>query len=272
MPGHPEKPKGVFVATRRRAAKGTRPKVRRTLGTCLVLMPFKEPFDSYYLSIIKPAVTAARLRPVRGDSLFRPSPIMSDIWQMVQEAKVVVADLTEKNANVFYELGLAHAIGKPVVLVAETLADVPFDLQSLRVLVYDKNDPAWGADLRSGIRASLGETLSDTASAIPTMFRKPVKSQAPAEAKADVRLEVLERQVAALAAQRRSFGDTLRSTQELHRQLKRATSRSEAIDLVRAALFSGMRPVVISRVVRRAMPLRQEARWILDAVGVRSGA
>jgi len=69
------------------------------VGKCFVLMPFKDPFDTYYSSIIRPAVTAARLDPVRGDSLFRPSPIMADIWQMIQDARVLVADLTEKNAN-----------------------------------------------------------------------------------------------------------------------------------------------------------------------------
>lgn len=69
---------------------------------------------------------------------------MADIWKMIQEAKVLVAELTEKNANVFYELGLAHALGKPVVLIADNLGDVPFDLQSLRVIIYNKNDPASG--------------------------------------------------------------------------------------------------------------------------------
>jgi hypothetical protein len=95
---------------------------KKPIGTCLVLMPFKEPFDTYFLSIIQPGVKSAELEPLRGDSLFRPSPIMADVWQMIQDSKVLVADLTEKNANVFYELGLAHAIGKPVVSSLTILA------------------------------------------------------------------------------------------------------------------------------------------------------
>ena len=148
---------GRFVAAKKQAsvAKKKRKSAKRMLGTCFVLMPFREPFDTYYLSIIKPAVHAARLAAVRGDSLFRPSPIMADIWQMTQDAKVLVAELTEKNANVFYELGLAHAIGKPVVLIADNLTDIPFDLQSLRVIIYDKNDPAWGTELKASITESL---------------------------------------------------------------------------------------------------------------------
>jgi len=47
---------------------------------------------------------------------------------------VLLADLTGKNPNVFYELGLAHALAKPVILIAETLDDIPFDLRALRVI------------------------------------------------------------------------------------------------------------------------------------------
>lgn len=123
----------------RKAGPPKKAKSRRRLnGTCVVLTPFKDPFDTYFVSIIKPAINTAKLNAVRGDSLFRPSPIMADVWQMIQECKVLIADLTEKNANVFYELGLAHALGKPVVLLADNLGDVPFDLQSLRVIIYDK--------------------------------------------------------------------------------------------------------------------------------------
>jgi nucleoside 2-deoxyribosyltransferase len=61
---------------------------------------------------------------------------MRDIWKQINQAKVVIADLTFKNPNVFYELGLAHAIGKPVVLIAQTIDDIPFDLRSVRIVIY----------------------------------------------------------------------------------------------------------------------------------------
>lgn len=241
---------------------------KKIIGTCLVLMPFKEPFDTYYLSIIKPAVTAAKLHSVRGDSLFRPSPIMADIWQMIQDSEVLVADLTEKNANVFYELGLAHAIGKPVVLISDNLADVPFDLQSLRVIIYDKNDPSWGSELKTSIVESLGETLTDTASVVPSMFRKVVKSQAPTESKTNQRLDILEQQIATFAARNSGFSSRLRSPSDLYRRLKRAGSRSEAIDLARAALISGMPSDLVSRVVRDSIRSAREARAILVSLGL----
>ena len=133
---------------------------------CFVMMPFREPFETYYSSIIRPAVVAASLDPKRGDSLFRPSPIVADIWRMIRDAKVLVADLTGTNANVFYELGLAHAIGKPVVLLAETMDDVPFDLRSLRILLYDKDHPSWGA--KFGWRRRLKKVDSRQCDAAPS--------------------------------------------------------------------------------------------------------
>ena len=57
------------------------------------------------------------------------------------------AELTTRNPNVFYELGLAHAMRKPVVLVSASEEDVPFDLKHIRVIYYDRNDPFWGSKL-----------------------------------------------------------------------------------------------------------------------------
>ncbi len=248
-----------MVAKKRAAAKKTYGKrklklPKKTLGTCFVLMPFKDPFDTYFLSIIKPAVTAARLTALRGDSLFRPSPIMADIWQMIQNSKVLVADLTEKNANVFYELGLAHAIGKPVVLIADNIGDVPFDLQPLRVIIYDKNDPAWGTELKSSITEFLEATLEDTASAVPSMFRKVVKSQAPTETKTDARLDDLERKVAALTVRGGGFPSPNFSPRAFYEALKLASSRREAVQIVRSAFSSGMPVDIIHNTVRQVIP------------------
>ena len=107
-------------------------------------MPFGGWFDDYYSTVFVPAIEKAGLESRRADDLYRPSTIVSDIWKFTMKAKLVLADLSEKNANVFYELGLAHALAKPVILVVEPMDDVPFDLRALRVLQYDKNDPNWG--------------------------------------------------------------------------------------------------------------------------------
>lgn len=72
---------------------------------------------------------------------------MDQVWQGINAAKVLVAELTSRNPNVFYELGLAHALKKPVVLISAKEEDVPFDLQHIRVIYYDVNDPFWGSKL-----------------------------------------------------------------------------------------------------------------------------
>jgi hypothetical protein len=61
---------------------------------------------------------------------------------------MVVAELSGRNPNVMYEVGLAHAIGKPIIFLARNEEDVPFDLRNLRCIFYNPNDPFWGENLR----------------------------------------------------------------------------------------------------------------------------
>jgi hypothetical protein len=83
--------------------------VREFLDTCFVLMPFGEWFDRYYKDIYVPAIKEAGFEPLRADSLFNSGSVIEQIWQQIRKAKVLLADLTGRNPNVFYELGLAHA-------------------------------------------------------------------------------------------------------------------------------------------------------------------
>lgn len=115
---------------------------------CFVMMPFGPPLGSYYETVYKPAIEKAGLQPVRADAeIFGAGKIMDQIWSGIRSAKVLVAELTLRNPNVFYELGLAHALKKPVVLVSSNESDVPFDLHHIRVIYYDVNDPFWGQKL-----------------------------------------------------------------------------------------------------------------------------
>jgi hypothetical protein len=139
---------------------------------CFTIMPFGGWFDKYYEHVYRPAIEAAGLVPRRADDLYAPSAIVHDIWNLTKAAKIILADLTGKNPNVFYELGLAHAIARPAILVTQTMDDVPFDLRSLRVIVYDRNGPNWGADLRNSIEASIREVLaSPTKSVLPSFLQ-----------------------------------------------------------------------------------------------------
>ncbi len=137
---------------------------------CFMIMPFGGWFDEYYLKIYKPAIEDAGLIAHRADDLYRPSTITNDIWEYTKKSKVILADLSERNANVFYELGLAHAIAKPAVMITQSMDDVPFDLRSLRIIVYDRNDPGWGETLRYKITKSLLETVGSPSEAILPAF------------------------------------------------------------------------------------------------------
>lgn len=116
--------------------------------TCFVMMPFASPIGDYYSKIYEPAIRKAGLRPVRADSeIFGTGKVIEQVWAGIHSAKVLVAELTGRNPNVFYELGLAHALQKPVVLISANNDDVPFDLKHIRVIYYDVLDPFWGTKL-----------------------------------------------------------------------------------------------------------------------------
>ncbi|MDD5625555.1 MAG: hypothetical protein PHG83_00095 [Patescibacteria group bacterium] len=145
---------------------------------CFVIMPFGDWFNEYYEKIYCPAIKSAGLIPTRSDDLYRPSSIVQDIWSYTQNAKVILAELTDKNPNVFYELGLAHAIGKPAIFVTKTIEDVPFDLRGLRVIQYDTNVPDWGKVLQDNIKQAIKETLEAPEESIPPTFLGVKKTEA----------------------------------------------------------------------------------------------
>lgn len=146
-------------------------RVREYLDTCFMMMPFGNWFDRYYRDVYVPAIKEAGFEPVRGDELFSTGTVVEQIWEELQKSTVLLADLSEKNANVFYELGLAHAAGKPVVLTAPQIDDVPFDLRHLRVIVYDIREPDWAEKLGKSVTDFLKNAKADPNKSIPQPFR-----------------------------------------------------------------------------------------------------
>jgi hypothetical protein len=135
--------------------------------SCFVMMPFAEPLGGYYKTVYEPAIAKAGLRAVRADDeIFATGKIVDQIWSGVNAAKVLVAELTGRNPNVFYELGLAHALEKPVVLVSSNQEDVPFDLQHIRVIYYDVRDPFWGEKLIAKVAENIVSALRNPGEAI----------------------------------------------------------------------------------------------------------
>jgi TIR domain len=106
---------------------------------CFIVMPFGiESLNIVYEDFIRPTLSErCMLRPERGDDVFGSNVIMDDITKSIQKARLVVADLTGRNPNVFYEVGIAHALNKQVLLLTQSIDDVPFDLRHRRALVYE---------------------------------------------------------------------------------------------------------------------------------------
>ena len=143
-------------------------------------MPFGTWFDRYYLEIYVPAIKEAGLEPVRADELFTTGSVVEQIWEQIEKAKLLLADLSGKNPNVFYELGLAHAAKKPVVFTASQVDDVPFDLRHLRVIIYDVREPEWATRLRASVTDYLRNASKEPGKSIPHPFRKLVEDSAVA--------------------------------------------------------------------------------------------
>lgn len=102
-----------------------------------IAMQFGEPFDTFYKEVIKPQAERVGFAPLRIDELSRPGVILEDIKTSIENSDVVIVEITAANENVFYEVGYAHALGKPTILLAERGRKLPFDLSGYRVIFYD---------------------------------------------------------------------------------------------------------------------------------------
>jgi hypothetical protein len=103
----------------------------------LVLMPFDASFDDRYKLGIKAAGKEAGINITRIDEqVFHKEGILARIYGQIELSNLIIADMSGKNPNVFYEVGYAHARGKTCILITENAADIPFDLKHHRHIIY----------------------------------------------------------------------------------------------------------------------------------------
>jgi hypothetical protein len=122
---------------------------------CFVLMPFTDPFNDYHRNVLVPAIKAAGFEPARADEIYGTNAIIQDIFDGIRNSAALVADVTGKNPNVNYELGIAHALNRPVVIISQSIDDIPFDYRHLRAIIYDTKSVNWAADLKTKITTTL---------------------------------------------------------------------------------------------------------------------
>jgi hypothetical protein len=119
-------------------------------NSCFVIMPFSKPFINVYTKGIRPAISETRHECRRADDLYTAGPIVERIWRYLIQSAIVIADLTTRNGNVLYELGIAHTLGKEVILLTQQSKDIPFDLRHHRWLSYTTTEDGL-ATLRSDL-------------------------------------------------------------------------------------------------------------------------
>lgn len=102
-----------------------------------VVMPFKSELTQIYQDHLTTVAKRLNLTVARADEIFSIRAVMLDIWTAICAAKLIIADCTGRNPNVFYEIGIAHAVGKPVILITQNVSDVPFDTHHIRHITYE---------------------------------------------------------------------------------------------------------------------------------------
>jgi hypothetical protein len=106
---------------------------------CCVLLPFKPKYFRLFTTVIQPILKRAGFKCKIAGDRYASGIVADDIWTDINRARVVLAEITEPNVNVGYELGLAHALNKEVFVLSRqsgAKADLPFDVQHHRVLLY----------------------------------------------------------------------------------------------------------------------------------------
>lgn len=98
-------------------------------------MPFSEQWSDDVYEYVREITQQFGIRAERADTS-HGHIIVQDIWRLLNEALFVVADVTVPNANVYYELGIAHTLGKETILLAHSTANIPFDINFFRHLLY----------------------------------------------------------------------------------------------------------------------------------------
>jgi hypothetical protein len=119
-----------------------------------VVMPFSEPWsEDVFTRLFKPGVEDAQFTVSRGDSIVRVGDLSTNIWRSITQAGVIVAEVSVPNPNVYYEIGLADALGKPVFLFKQQGAKLPADFSGIHYYTYDLgNLPAGRQELADELR------------------------------------------------------------------------------------------------------------------------
>jgi catechol 2,3-dioxygenase-like lactoylglutathione lyase family enzyme len=149
-------------------------------GTCFVISPIGEPnsderhrSDQILEHIIMPVATAHGYSPIRADQIARPGMITDHVVRHLVEDPLVVADLSGRNPNVYYELAIRHVTQKPLIQMIDAAENPPFDVAGMRLIFFDCHD----LDSVKSAKAQLDAQIS-AVETNPSEFRSPISEAA----------------------------------------------------------------------------------------------
>jgi hypothetical protein len=103
-----------------------------------VMMPFSPDFAQMFATV-RGVCEELGLRCQNANDVWHESEIIQDIFSLIYRSKIVICDFSGKNANVFYEAGVAHTLGRSVIPIVRSIDDIPFDLRAHRHILYLNN-------------------------------------------------------------------------------------------------------------------------------------
>ena len=124
-----------------------------------LMMPFGAQFN-LVSETIKAAASKLGLNCKRVDDIWEESTIIQDVFSLIYHSSIVICDFTDKNANVLYEAGIAHTLGRIVIPLAQHISDIPFDVRHHRCLMYLPNNEGL-KKMESDLISKLKQELSD---------------------------------------------------------------------------------------------------------------
>lgn len=121
--------------------RGGKVEIRVDYPEVFIVMPFTKRWSrKVYDRVLKAGTEAAGFTAVRGDAIVRVGDLSTNVWRSIARAGVIVAEVSVPNPNVYYEIGLADALGKPVFLFKQAGTQLPADLGGVHYYEYDLGD------------------------------------------------------------------------------------------------------------------------------------
>jgi|SRR5947209_11244265 len=161
VPSLPGNPCGIFCGSHSKV-HFRNISITATTPKAFVVMQFEPPhYEALFTDVIEPICKAEGLKAHRADLTYMPGLVIEDIKRQIAEARVVIAEITPANPNVYYELGYADALNKPLILIADRKEGLkPFDVRAYRTIFYDNSISGKNIvenDLRSYLRSIMAK-------------------------------------------------------------------------------------------------------------------